>query len=108
MAHFAKIENNIVKNVIVVKNEDAPTEEAGQAFIASLGFAGEWVQTSYNKNFRGNYAGIGMSWNGSVFYGPSPYPSWLLDNNGQWNAPTPMPEGNFRWDEPTVQWVLIP
>ncbi len=48
MAHFAKIENGIVREVIVIGNDDAPTEEAGQAFIASLGIAGEWKQTSYN------------------------------------------------------------
>lgn len=59
MAHFAKIENGIVREVIVIGNGDAPTEAAGQAFIASIGLAGEWKQTSYNANFRGKYAGIG-------------------------------------------------
>jgi hypothetical protein len=107
MAHFAKIENGIVKNVIVVKNEDAPDEATGQAFIASLGFDGEWVQTSYNANFRGKYAGVGMSWNGTCFYGPSPYPSWILDDNGDWNAPKPKPEGNYSWDEALGDWVIV-
>ena len=65
MAHFAKIENNIVREVIVVGNDncaggDFPeSEAAGQAFIASVGLSGEWRQTSYNGNFRGKYAGIG-------------------------------------------------
>jgi len=65
MAHFAKIENGIVTEVIVVANAtinggDFPeSEAAGQAFIAGLGLAGEWRQTSYNGNFRGTYAGIG-------------------------------------------------
>ena len=59
MAHFAKVENGIVREVIVVGNADAPTEAAGQAFIAACGIAGEWVQTSYNSNFRGKFAGIG-------------------------------------------------
>lgn len=65
MAHFAKIENNIVREVIVVDNDncaggDFPeSEAAGQAFIASVGLSGEWRQTSYNGNFRGKYAGIG-------------------------------------------------
>jgi hypothetical protein len=59
MAHFAKINNNVVKEIIVIANDDAPTESAGQAFIASLGLDGEWLQTSYNNNFRGTYAGIG-------------------------------------------------
>jgi hypothetical protein len=49
MAHFAQLDsNNIVTQVIVLRNDDAPTEEAGQAFIASLGLAGVWKQTSYN------------------------------------------------------------
>ena len=59
MAHFAKMNNNKVEKVIVVSNDDAPTEEAGQAFIASIGLDGECLQTSYNANFRGRYAGIG-------------------------------------------------
>jgi hypothetical protein len=62
MAHFAKINGNIVEQVIVVSNDNAPTEAAGQAFIASLGLGGEWLQTSYNNNFRGTYAGIGFSY----------------------------------------------
>jgi len=75
MAHFAKIENGVVREVIVVGNGDAPTEAAGQAFIASIGLSGEWVQTSYNNNAvegasRGKYAGIGDLWDGSVFASP--------------------------------------
>jgi hypothetical protein len=76
MAHFAKIENGVVREVIVVGNEQAPTEAAGKAFIASIGLSGEWVQTSYNNNAiegqdRGKYAGIGDVWNGSQFVSPS-------------------------------------
>jgi len=65
MAHFARITDNIVQQVIVVGNDDCgggdfpESEPIGQAFIASLGLAGEWRQTSYNGNFRGKYAGIG-------------------------------------------------
>ena len=75
MAHFAKIENGIVTDVIVVANDDAPTESDGQAFIASLGLTGEWQQTSYNNNAvegvsRGKYAGIGDTWNGTNFIAP--------------------------------------
>ena len=76
MAHFARIENGIVREVIVVGNDDAPTEAAGQAFIASIGLAGEWVQTSYNNKpvegaSRGKYAGIGDLWDGTVFSTPT-------------------------------------
>jgi hypothetical protein len=60
MAHFARLnENNIVQQVIVVDNQDAPTEEAGLDFIKNvLRFDGVWVQTSYNGNIRGKFAGI--------------------------------------------------
>lgn len=75
MAHFARVENGVVREVIVVSNDDAPTETAGKAFIASIGLSGEWVQTSYNNNpvegaSRGKYAGIGDLWDGSVFASP--------------------------------------
>lgn len=78
MAHFAKVVDGIVEQVIVVSNEDAPTEAAGKTFIANIGLDGEWVQTSYHNNpvgeppaSRGKYAGIGDTWNGTVFSAPS-------------------------------------
>ena len=69
MAHFAKIENNTVTQVIVVSNEDCgggnypESEPIGQTFIASLGLNGLWLQTSYHNKFRRYYAGIGYLWN---------------------------------------------
>lgn len=67
MAHFAEIDsNNTVNRVIVIANEDCgggefpESEPIGQAFIASIGLTGTWLQTSYHANFRGMYAGIGM------------------------------------------------
>lgn len=61
MAHFARIENNTVTEVIVVNNEEVPDEATGIAFCKSLfGEDTEWVQTSYNNNFRGTFAGVGM------------------------------------------------
>lgn len=76
MAHFARIENNVVKEVLVVGNGDAPTEAAGKTFIATCGLAGEWVQTSYNGNpiegqDRGKFAGIGDVWDGTKFVTPT-------------------------------------
>ena len=60
MAHFAQLnENNIVQQVIVVDNKHAPTEEAGVAFIKDvLKLNGTWLQTSYNNNIRGKFAGV--------------------------------------------------
>ena len=72
MAHFAEIKNNIVERVIVVSNDDCgsgtfpESESIGQAFIASLGLAGEWRQTSYNNNFRVRYAGIGYTFDADL------------------------------------------
>ena len=72
MAHFAQVKNNIVEQVIVVSNQDCDdlpfpeSEPIGQAFIASLGIAGEWLQTSYNGNFRGTYAGINYIYDSSL------------------------------------------
>lgn len=66
VAHFAKLKDNVVQQVIVVSNADCgggdfpESEPIGQAFIASLGIDGEWLQTSYHANFRGAYAGMGM------------------------------------------------
>jgi len=68
MAHFAQLDdNNIVQQVIVISNDDAPdpypeSEPIGQAFIATLGLRGVWLQTSYHGNFRGTYAGIGYTY----------------------------------------------
>jgi hypothetical protein len=75
MAHFAKIENGVVQQVIVVANDDAPTEAAGQAFIAAIGLTGDYVQCSYNNNpvegkSRGKYPGIGDLWDGVQFTTP--------------------------------------
>lgn len=81
MAHFAKIEDNVVTQVIVVSNdvcgeptlEFPETEAMGQAFIANtLKLEGEWKQTSYNSNYRGIYAGIGFTYDAvnDVFVAP--------------------------------------
>jgi len=85
MAHFAKVNNNNVDEVIVIANDDCgnlefpESEPVGQAFIASLGLVGEWLQTSYNNNFRGVYAGIGYTFDASLgeygeFVAPIPEP----------------------------------
>jgi hypothetical protein len=76
MAHFALVENGVVRDVCVVNNDDCgggdfpQSEPIGQSFIASLGITGEWLQTSYHANFRGKYAGIGDIWDGTNFVSP--------------------------------------
>lgn len=72
MANFAQLQDGLINNVIVVSNDDCDnlpfpeSEPVGQAFIASLGIAGQWLQTSYNGNFRGCYAGIGYTFDASI------------------------------------------
>lgn len=79
MAHFARVENGIVGQVIVVNNETlgdlefSASEAVGQEFIASLGLDGTWKQTSYNANFRGKYAGAGDTYDevNDIFVSPA-------------------------------------
>lgn len=116
MAHFAEIdENNIVLRVIVVNNNDCldadgnESESVGIAFCKSL-LGGEWLQTSYNANFRKNYAGIGFRYDETLdaFISPKPYDSWILnDKTAKWEAPSAMPgDGkDYYWVEETTSWV---
>lgn len=73
MAHFARVENGIVQQVIVISNETLgdlefpDSEPVGQEFIASLGLEGVWKQTSYSGSFRNKFAGIGDKWTGHNF-----------------------------------------
>ena len=86
MAHFAKINNNIVEEVIVVNNnvlldeQGVEQESKGVDFCKSL-FEGDWIQTSYNGNFRKQFAGMGFEYNKirDAFVAPQPFPSWTLD-----------------------------
>ena len=114
MAHFAKIVNEIVETVIVVSNDVAgseypSSEPIGQEFLANHGYEGQWLQTSYNNNFRKQYAGIGYTYDAEAdqFVLPQPFASWSLDANNDWQAPTPKPEGAYMWDEETVSWIAF-
>ena len=115
MAHFAKLdENNVVTQVVVVANKDTSDasgvekEYIGAAFCERL-LGGTWKQTSYNGNFRKNYAGIGYTFRADIdaFVPPQPYASWTLnETTAQWEAPVAMPtEGMWRWDEDAGEWV---
>ena len=108
MAHFARIdENNIVQEVLVVDNSQ---EHRGQEFLANeLGLGGRWIQTSYNGNFRKQYAGIGYYYDETkdIFVSLQPYPSWTLDENNDWKAPVEQTNQSTYWDEETLSWKLI-
>ena len=107
MAHFAEILDGVVQRVIVVHNND---EANGAEFCHNL-FGGKWIQTSYNGTIRKQYAGIGYTYDDirDEFVAPKPYPSWTLDENNDWQPPTPMPSsgGPYRWSEEDLAWVAI-
>jgi hypothetical protein len=118
VAHFAKLdENNVVTQVVVVANKDTADadgvekEHIGAAYLESL-LGGTWKQTSYHGNIRKNYAGIGYTYDADIdaFVPPKPYPSWVLDESAQWQAPVPMPDDGkmYSWDEETQSWVEVP
>ena len=123
MAHFAKVKNGIVTNVIVAEQEFIDSYQDGEP--------GMWVQTSYNtcagvhyepnsstpssdqsKALRKNFAGIGYTYDRGrdAFYPPQPYPSWALnDTTCTWEAPVAYPSDGkiYDWDESSKSWVEI-
>ncbi len=115
MAHFAKLNNGRVEQVIVVHNNEllvdgVETESKGAQFCHDL-FGGEGVQTSYNGNMRKQYAGVGYTYDSvnDVFVCPQPYGSWTLDENHDWQPPTPMPTDGkkYAWFEPNRVWIEL-
>ena len=112
MAHYAKVENTLVTQVIVAEPEFFDT------FVDSS--PGEWIQTSYNTQggvhldggtpLRKNYAGVGHTYDATrdAFIPPQPYPSWVLNETSCiYEAPTPYPTDDlmYSWDEDTTSWV---
>ena len=118
MAHFAELdENNTVLQVIVVHNNElkgangVEYENKGIQFCETLFGHANWKQTSYNHNIRKQFAGVGYTYDPDkdVFVAPQPFPSWSLDDNSDWQAPTPMPEDDnlYSWNEETQNWDLV-
>lgn len=114
MAHFAKVNNGIVEQVIVAE------PEFFQTFVDLS--PGEWIQTSYNTiggvhqlggtPLRKNYAGIGFTYDRTrdAFIPPKPFASWLLNEDTcLWNAPVAMPDDGklYQWDEATTNWIEV-
>jgi hypothetical protein len=115
MAHFAKVVDGLVTQVIVAE------PEFFQTFVDSS--PGEWIQTSYNTYggehklggtpLRKNYAGLGYTYDREkdAFIPPKPFASWLLNEDTcLWNAPVAMPNDGkmYTWDESTTNWVELP
>ena len=102
MAYFAQLVDDTVTQVIVV-NDDITD---GAQFARDL-LGGLWVETFIDDPDK-NYAGINYTYNPITqnFIAPQPYPSWTLDTNGDWQAPTPQPPAppQTYWDEDTQSW----
>ena len=125
MAHFAELNSsNEVLRVIVVSNDDVDANGGdkhadAETFVATIvphltgGTA--WKQTSYNNNFRKQYAGIGHTYDASKdkFISPKPFASWSLDSNDDWQAPVTYPSVTeissnlvlITWDEDNQKWL---
>ena len=113
MAHYAKVNNGLVEQVIVAE------EDFFDTFLDTS--PGTWLQTSYNTHggvhsdggtpLRGNYAGVGFTYDSTndVFYEPKPYPSWTLnESTWLWDAPVAYPDsGNHEWNESTTSWDAV-
>ena len=104
MSHFAKLNNNIVTEVIVAEQDFINSGAVGDSFL--------WVQTSYNNNFRKNFAGVGYTYDKTrdAFIAAKPYPSWtLVEATCQWTAPVTRPDDGkgYDWDEETTNWVEV-
>lgn len=109
MSHFAKIENGIVVQVVVAEQEFIDTGALGHG----------WVQTSYNTiggvhtqggtPLRGNYAGVGFTYDATndVFYAPQPFDNWVMNSSWLWVPPIAMPvdEYFYTWNQETTAWV---
>ena len=110
MAHYAKVEDGIVTNVIVAEQDFIDAQE------------GQWVQTSYNTYhglhrlggtpLRRNYAGIGMVYDSTrdAFYNPQPYPSWTFNETTFiWEPPVAHPDDgkDYEWNEDTTSWTEV-
>tara|TARA_B110000977_G_C10638950_1_gene323248 strand:+ start:83 stop:439 length:357 start_codon:yes stop_codon:yes gene_type:complete len=112
MAHYAKVENDLVTQVIVADASFFDT------FVDSS--PGKWLQTSYNTSggihseggtpLRKNFAGVGCTYDviNDAFIPLKPYPSWVLnDTTCLWSAPTAYPDDgkDYNWNEDTTSWV---
>lgn len=109
MAHYAYLdENNVVVTVIVGKDETELIDGLDPETYYAIGTPYTVKRTSYNGNIRKQFAGIGFTYDSvnDVFIAPQPYPSWSLDNNFDWQPPTPRPEGvACYWNEELGDWV---
>jgi len=107
MAHYAFLDQNNIVIEVIVGVDESETIEGLDPETWYGNFKGQVCKrTSYNNNIRKQYAGIGYKYDvdADVFIAPQPFPSWSLDNNFDWQAPKPRPDGYWFWDELNLQW----
>ena len=120
MAHFAKLDNSnkvirvdVLSNVVITDENDVEQEQLGIDFLTNLyGGVGWYKQTSYNENFRKNFAAVDYTYDGirDAFIAPQTYPSWTLNEDTcRWEAPIAYPDDgkDYIWDEATTNWVEV-
>jgi hypothetical protein len=111
MAHYAFLDENNVVTEVITGIDETKLIEGLDTETWYGNFRGQTCKrTSYNNNIRKQYAGIGYTYDAinDVFIAPQPYPSWSLDNNFDWQPPTPMPtEGMWTWDEDNLSWTEV-
>ena len=119
MAHFAKINSDniveivhVVNNAVITKEDGTEDETKGKEFLNSLFGSATWVQTSYNNNFRKNYAAVGYTYDSirDAFIPPKPYNSWVLNEDTcQWESPVEFPDANnrYNWNEENQEWDYV-
>ena len=118
MAHFAKLDNNNkivavhpIANGVITDSDGNEQEQLGIDFLTQMYGSKLWVQTSYNGNFRKNFAGVGFTYDKSknVFITPQPFASWALDVSNDWQPPVAKPDDgkDYYWNEATTNWVEI-
>ena len=125
MAHFAELKSKVdptgfttdthqvVERVVVVGNDCVPSDMHidGETWCVNFFKGGTWKQTSYNNNFRKQYAGKGYTYDAAKnkFISPQPYASWVLDGNDDWQAPVTYPTDTtakrISWDEDNQKWT---
>jgi hypothetical protein len=112
MAYYAFLnENNVVTEVISGKDETEIIDGVDPETWYGQFRNQKCVRTSYNGKVRKQYAGIGFTYDpiADVFIAPQPFPSWTLDDNHDWQPPTPRPtDGDlYKWDETKQKWVPV-
>ena len=110
MAHYAYLDkNNKVVAVTVGKDETELIDGLDTETYYAQGTPYIVKRTSYNNKIRKQFAGIGYTYDAinDVFISPKPFASWTLNNNFDWQPPTPRPDGLYCWNEDTLSWIEI-